>query len=766
MNEKKSRLARIKDEAKELHPLLEKLLEKLPRVTHVEYTHGTTEMGADFVISRQSETFGHNEYIGIIAKVGKIVQNYSGIERQIEECGVPRTIFGGKEKVRLAEVWVIVTEHITKGAQEKIHEKYALRKIVFIDGQELSQLIDKHMPVFWSQVSIEVGDYLTSARTKNEQIDRTLSLVPIGDKGLYIEQDIYEFPRRQYRIEMMRKQKRPKKASLEEITSQTKLVLIEGGMGSGKSKLIRHIVDHLTTGEVFLEKKLIPVPTTYGELQDNFGGDLEQLVQKSVPHDLRSQEKEISFLVLIDSLDEKNIPVNDEVETLRRLTESMAKDSKTRVIVTSRYLVGLDSTCELENEIVRYQLAHLTFSKMVEFIKALCSKLNLSKRLIEDLKKSQLFKELPQSPIAAILLAKLLNENPKELPSNMTELYSQYIELMLGRWDVEKGLQTLKEYQAIDHILRQVARQLLENELPYLTLADTRIMVSQYLNIRNLEIDQNQLFERMSHRYDILTVDDERNLFGFKHRSFAEFLCARDMLQSGYSNVVDRALDPYWLNTVFFYLGAVRDCPKLIERILALQPSSEVEAWVKIFNMGNYFLAAYSSPYNVITEGVARMAVDAATLFVQIATRQVESPFAWLPQMHLLYLLQMLVRESYSYEFLKPAIEEAALLIDADSISDDIKAYAIFFLNVAYVDLGGEESFDFLLKGHSENLPIDLALAIGHEGEDLKTRTALMRKQDRRIRKLLRRNPSLRAHIKAMYEKPIRGTEHKLVESK
>jgi hypothetical protein len=44
------------------------------------------------------------------------------------------------------------------------------------------------------------------------------------------------------------------------------------------------------------------------------------------------------------------------------------------------------------------------------------------------------------------VLAKLINENPKELPSNMTELYAQYTEISLGRWEIDKGLQTLKEY--------------------------------------------------------------------------------------------------------------------------------------------------------------------------------------------------------------------------------------------------------------------------------------------------------------------------------
>ena len=82
------KLDSITREVDDLHPLLETVLSKLPRVQNVEYNHGVGEMGADFVISRTNDIFGNIEYVGVFAKVGKIVQNLAGIERQIEECNV------------------------------------------------------------------------------------------------------------------------------------------------------------------------------------------------------------------------------------------------------------------------------------------------------------------------------------------------------------------------------------------------------------------------------------------------------------------------------------------------------------------------------------------------------------------------------------------------------------------------------------------------------------------------------------------------------
>ena len=92
-------------------------------------------------------------------------------------------------------------------------------------------------------------------------------------------------------------------------------------------------------------------------------------------------------------------------------------------------------------------------------------------KLIEDLKKSALFKVLPRTPIAAIILAKILQESRDELPSNLTELYTQYIELSLGRWDIRKGLANHKEYEASVAILTEMAKYLLDNALSALSRA-------------------------------------------------------------------------------------------------------------------------------------------------------------------------------------------------------------------------------------------------------------------------------------------------------
>lgn len=91
--------------------------------------------------------------------------------------------------------------------------------------------------------------------------------------------------------------------------------------------------------------------------------------------------------------------------------------------------------------------------------------------------------------------------------------------------------------------------------------------------------------------------------------------------------------------------------------------------------------------------------------------------------MYILYFLQILIRHGYSYEFLKDAMETAALEIDESKQDDDVKAYAIFFLNVAYIDATSDQSLDFLLDKRVGRLPLDLTLAVRRESDDAKGRT-------------------------------------------
>lgn len=751
------RLSSMADEIKELHPLLQRLLKMLPEVVRVEYTHGAREMGADFVFSRRDSTLGHLDHIGVIAKIGRITQDFTSIERQIDECSMPRTFFGGTERIKINEVWVINTSSITQNAQDKINDKYATRKIVFIDGKSLATLIDSHMPDFWTDIPLDVGEYLADVRERNVAEDLGAGLLQLKDKEFYIEQDVYTAETDNYKIKSTRPHK-PKRIDIFDRILKDKVLFIEGGMGAGKSKLLRRLVNYYTMPEVYLDTKYLPVPVTFKYLLDEHGGSVKKLITHLIQEEhpeLRGTSEKI--LILIDGVDEKDLAADEQISWMNKIVSELHDATNIKAVITSRYLKAFDSAPEFSSKVARYELRPLTMTRIVEFISKLCAKLNIKTRIIEDIKKSNLLKDLPHSPIAAILLARLLSENSKELPSNMTELYSKCMELMLGRWDIEKGLQSQAEYEALDNLMMILAKYLLNNELSMLSVEQAQEMFKSYLKERNLKIDGQELFETTLERCEIIMRVPETNTLTFKHRSFAEYFYAKAVLKSNSLEIDSRVFNIYWMNMYFFYIGLKKDCPEELRSIVNLKPRSEPERWLRLVNVSNYMLAGFSSPYHVISDGIGKMMTEAAELYVEISERELESPFSGLSKMHLLWLFQMILRDSYSYEFFRDAIEDAALQLDDESSTNKrIRPYAMLFLNMAYIDAGGDDSLDFMLTRGIQDYPLEVKLAIAHESEHIKKRTALMKKQDKNLRKLIRKSPSLQGKLKELYSRPIR----------
>ena len=752
------KLDSIKDEVSGLHPLLKVLLPKLSGVQNVEYHHGPAEMGADFVISQTNATFGNTEYIGVIAKAGRIVQDLSTIERQIEECNIPRLVQGGKKKIRITEIWVIATKHITKGAKEKIFDKYSTRKIEFIDGATLEKLVDKYTPLAWSKLPIVVGEYLEDLRIRTEEQDKSLSLLQIADKAFYIDQDLYHLPDIEYRHRRKRRHP-PRKVDIDHVIKSHRCIFIEGAVGSGKSKLLRRIISEVTNPEAFRKTKVIPLSAGYTELMDRHSGHLKNLIEQRVSQEVRKSCHDSEYLVLIDAFDEQRIEAASQADCLNALFDQASEESRIRVVVTSRFLEGVERSGALQQDVARCELHHLSMQRTFEFITKLCTKVRVQDRILEDLKKSALYRSLPQNPMMVILLARLLNENQQEIPSNMTDLYAKYSELILGRWDERKGLQSQKEYHALDNILMRLARLMVDDQRLFMSVTEVKVIFKEYLGERNLEIDSDQLFNKMVDRCEIVCLDSNSQTLGFKHRSFAEFFYAKSFISDQSLNIDNRVFQLYWMNTFFFYFGLRKDCPNELVAVFNLPTSSEAEEWLKIFNVSNYLLAAYTTPYDVVEEGLRNVAVTAAELYRRIVTEGSKTWFSNLPQMHLLFLLQLFIRNGYSYSFFSKAMEDAALRIEDSLLEEETKAYALFFLNVAYIDIprteGKEETFDFMLKRIKDALPIDLQLALGHEGKNIKERTTLMRKQDRRLRRIRPHGTIHDLLTKNLYERPV-----------
>lgn len=761
--QKSARIKGLKDEVVEFHPILKNLFANMRHITNVEYTHGTNEKGADFVLTRFDEVLGDTYYIGVIVKIGKIQQDFTDIERQINECELQRFAFNGKKKITLSEIWVVTNDSISNNAEEKIHHNFSNKKISFIENGKIVKLIDQYLPNFWFDYGIKIGQYLENLHNRIVEMDKNLNLVKCSNDSFYIEQDIVE---QESEYKKSNKVTKRKKVNIFQVIKDKNIVMIEGGMGAGKSKLLREIVKKYSDGEVYSQEKILPVIVQYNNLIQNYNTNIDNFILSEVDQEtLLEHTNGHKILLLVDSIDECNIQLSEQLSSIQTIVDYVKSHKNFNVVFTSRPLHGVSESKKYLGDIFLYEILPLSLTRILDFLYKICQETNLSKRIIEDLKKSQLFKELPKTPVAAMILANLLNENSKELPSNITELYSKYTELMLGRWDIDKGLQSQKEYEASESVAMQLSLYFINNNLSSIGIDETKKIFHEYLVKRNLKIDPLKLYEKVIGRSGLLIENKFSSTVMFKHKTFAEYLYARWFDKKSALPIDEKIYDVYWDTIYFFYIGLKKDCSELLQSIVDLKPNSDAQRFNRIVNMSNYFLAGFSTPYEIISKNLYKVILEASKLYIEIVQGKIDAPFNFFPEIHVLFLFQFFIRENYSYEFFKDAVDELNVNIDDAECTEDEKLYGLFFVGVIAMDLGVKDPFDFLLEKYNSRIPIQLKLALSHEAKRLKHISSYVKKSIKKFHQNTRGNVSLNKHIEILYSKSI-NSRTKLVGSK
>ncbi|KJS08035.1 MAG: hypothetical protein VR73_06965 [Gammaproteobacteria bacterium BRH_c0] len=746
----KNRILNIKHEVKELHPLLQVIFTKIPTITSVSYTHGNSEMGADFILTKVAEEIGDTEYIGVVAKLGKITQDLSSINQQIEECTVKRISPSGKKEIYLSEVWIVANGSISTNAKDKIYERYKSQKVKFLDINRLYDLTVKYVPDYGVEVDLADMQVLEHVRISCVERERKHSLIQEGVLREFMQPEIEkvedDFSGRKIYIDIF------------DQISKSNFVSIESQMGGGKTTLLNQICKHYSDLEIYKEEKLLPIYIPCSEMvHEDYS--LSTLIDKYISQYKLPISKDRKFLILIDGVDESKDENDETTNKIHCLIEELSVKEDVKLMIASREITSdlLGANDKFRKN--RYEIKPLNLKSMIRFLEKLCSGLDLKNRLLEDLKDSELFKILPKTPIAAIILAKLISEGVEELPMNLTELYAKYCEISLGRWDIQKGLMTQKEYEALDAISCKIAEYMLENELPSLSPEEAKSFFRDYLSERNLHLHSDELFDNMLKRSGIFIESNKNGAFSFKHRSFAEFFYAKNLLSRQKVNIDSSIFHPYWTSAYFFYVGLRRDCPELLEEIISLPINHEGHRFSKLINMGNFLLAAYQTPYAVIESGIYNVISDAGQYYSEVADEKNKSFLGVFPPIHLFAIFNSIILRHYNFKFFERAVVSALEEISTDPNKTNSSAYSLFFLDSLRFSLGHPSLFDSLLELCGDNLPLVVQLSINHESKRRDYQSPAIKKVVKRLTKQRKTSLQFESSVTRLYEATSDGTK-------
>lgn len=755
--QKKKIISTLQSEVNDFHPLLNELLIKIDGIDRVEYTHGNSEMGADFVLYKRNDMFLSTDHIGVIVKLGTIKQDNIEVERQIDECNVERTFLGGKEKGYLNEIWVITNSNITNNAKRKITEKHKNTKIYFVDCELLCKWIDSFFSMYWDKLPVEVGSYISREVAACREEDLKLSLIDNVPEA-YIEQELVRNNRDKYYNNWNNKRTLPKEeiVNIYNEINNNDCLIIEGEMGAGKSKLLRKIFEHYCEVSVFQNESILPIRIHFSNYMNLYEADPSTFLDECLKDSNIKIDDIKTFLILIDGVDEYKCGEDDRVEYLESALSRVVynyKDTNLKYVFATRDIYPTD-VCKLVKSTNRYSIKPLSGAKLYEFLCNICDKLTNNDRLLEDLKNSELFRDLPNYPMSAILLAKLINEGEyKDLPMTITELYMKYTELCLGRWDINRNLEGELEYKVSTQFVLNVAQYMFENKVLMISYDQAKNIYNEYLSKRNFEQLNNNdaLYLKIIERTGVFVEDEFGNL-NFKHRTFLSFFYAKYMHEKNKSILDFNVLSPEYHDVTLFYIGIQNDCLDVMTEIVKQEPKDDFERFYKPLAIADYFLAGYATEYDVVKDNMSKIFVDVAYLYRDIINRKVVVPFSVLSEAQILWLFQALLRDKYSYVYFRKAFTECCYDIQSSACDDNIKAIAFFLIGCINIELGENEPFECLIEFQGKNIPESAKFIVLNEAKRLGTYSDKLKRLTKRIKKDIRKS---HLKYKDIIQKPL-----------
>ncbi len=382
--------------------------------------------------------------------------------------------------------------------------------------------------------------------------------------------------------------------SLDDVLAQERRVMIEGLAGSGKSTILQWMAvkaaqrDFPTSMAAW--NNLVPFFIRLRQCREGGFPAPERWVQleaKQVAGRLSAEwiheilEKG-NAIVLVDGVDE--MPQSQRGDMLKELRSLVHDYPLARYIVTSRPTAISErqwpewrlwlreagfvetSVKELEGEQLDlfvdqwHQALQQTVSEKDAKNKVQRNAANLKQLLRRrtDLKK------LATTPLLGAMICALYQDREDKVPRERLKLYEECVEMLLERREEKKGVKLDTDYIDLSYsqklvLLQRLAYWMLDNNYSAASAEDVESQFADRLpaldlpNISGKEV--RRLFVERAGLLQEAVVDE----ISFRHRTFQEFLAAKEAIKSNNLGVlVKNVRDDQWRETIILATGVAR----------------------------------------------------------------------------------------------------------------------------------------------------------------------------------------------------------------
>ncbi len=644
---------------KDLHKHLKALLDKMDPNAIVEITHGQQEYGKDLVMVREDQ-FGRVT-IGLIVQMGHIRGDTLGkVDKIISQV---RQTFDHRvrlkaiaEELSISEAWVILAGVLSVNAHERLERELKGRSIRILDLNWLIENFTRDYPqVFFEGKLIDVlqekiqkfeKKHLFSKRGKNLSECFVEPLVATIDMPTQLNEEELASTLKA----IVKKRKMPF-SRLNSLLRPGKKIMLGGDPGTGKSvALAKLAIDNWRKASELVvrgisENQQLEVPILVSTKEILESSDSEALKKEYFPNPELLDRLKVSVLA-VDALDEA---LPNQRKNILEKAEEFSKQLRCALIITTR---KIDIVKTLSSRFERYELLSFEFEQALNLFQRLLTDKKMLDTLKDGLKRVE--NQIPMVPLSLLLLVELV-ESHKEIPASVTELYERFSDLMLGRWDKDKGIKVLFEYFIKQRFLAELAfTEFLKKKRLEITKKELEGFLDQYSSRYGWGEEARRGFVNEIGRSGILNT---KRTVTFQHRSFLDYFAASyihakpEQFENLNDFIVRIYFDDAWGDVAFFHTGLKREIDNpVLEKIFAFK-GKHLATLIDKLVAGRLLQAGWHSPVATKHFGIEK-AIAFAPAIREALLRAAEKSKVPTPKIYVDFVVLVLSDFSFSSGFL------------------------------------------------------------------------------------------------------------------
>lgn len=605
-SEKNEKLRNFKNE-KEFREFLIDFLKKRGFLD-VFHTHryGSPELGKD-IIARYPHGLDEFEWYSFVVKKGRIGGGTTEVEEikgQIKQSfEYPYKGIDGN-RLKINKVKVVTNENFTGGAQETISQSPELKiynNFGFWWNETLIPEIDKYYSDFWEPGDAFSKEYSKAfTRKLKQEIEiRELSIQKIDDKKLQKLIDIFIEPK--LSISYIEEDKATKEKSVKRkninissLSELTENLVLSGEQGSGKTKILNKIACQICTPENISKNKSIPVRIKAPLLRSN-NFDIEKTIIDEIKELLdnfydESILKDYKITLYVDDLD---LLASNEKELVVKNIKMYCEQNQTFYIISYR-----KNEFSFDSEINSIKIHNFNNRQIEAFITKFFEGTDRGNKFIQILKESDILSKLPTTPLTITLISLLYDENNYEIPATLSDIYTDFTNVLLGKLNV-KNKTDLLLLGIKKRLFTTLALEMLDKKIFEISFTEFENHINGFLKERGYELQTNSELLEIIEDSGLLFLNDEKQV-GFKQQAFIEFLASLEIYhnkrETHYSKLIKNFNDINWQNVAIFYAGHAKELVNMIDDVVTNAPNKNLkDFFINSGGMGYLAQALYQT---------------------------------------------------------------------------------------------------------------------------------------------------------------------------